>query len=723
MDNNTTSNNNLLGEKIAIALGTLALGVLSCKLFNKYNKSNNTTNSGVNKNSNNTVNSDGTQEEFKPENLKWTPLMIASYYDDYEEAVKYINQDSNSIHQVDVNNWTPLHIAVSRNSEKVIDLLLQNPSIDVNIPNNKGYTVLHIACSNGNLNIVRKLLELDVHLTICSNNMESCLYLACSNAHRDIAVLLVEFSAKNKGDEQTREIINQFNIHGVAPIHLVVLKRDVELLGLLLDHGADINAFKKDGSTALHVASIVDCSEAVDVLIERGADYLVVNRYGNSPLHEASIKGNCSAVSAILAKAGGQRENLANLKDKDESTPLHLACNIVNAQDTGRYLKVIKVLIDAGANVNELDAGKATPLHIIACVGEKGTEIMKYLLECGADPTIENQSGWTPLHHAAKQPAKVFDVLSAWCKKHHPLFLSTFDKDKPRVIPVRKPLATPSESGLERLTSIAQGIRENKYKKVIFLTGAGISANAGIPPYRTQDGLYDASKQFSFSAQTIYDTPDVFYDGMRKYFYPVVTGHIKPTPSHHFIKQFQDRGILLRNFTQNVDQLQEKAGVDDKHIVHAHGSLGDDWYCMGCQKKYTPSYVWTEVGRNVEPYCDVQTCRDIIRPSVIFFGEGLSNQFHQRSISDLRECDLLIVMGSSLVVYPFAGLLNDVLPNTPRILINKEPTGPFKSVSDIDKSPTNDDLVIESRGSRDLVILGDCDKGVDYFNSLINQSQ
>ncbi|EGG16687.1 ankyrin repeat-containing protein [Cavenderia fasciculata] len=777
----------------------------------KTNKSNN--NSNNNNNNNNQQQQQGEEEEGVtkfPED--WNDLLKACYLESYGDTITSLANDlknlkdylesfqssssssssslasfeSNIIYK-DNNKWNAFHVITSKGNQPILELLLehvitcsntikneiellllvQNNNSNSNNNNNnlqqkklikleqlldklkellngvndKGYTPLHIASCNGYEDIVKLLIDNGSSIDSISDTMETPLYLACANQFESIVrALLLVFD----NNEKRKEYINQFTTHGSTALHVAVLRRNESIVQLLLANGADVHAIKKDGSTPLHVAATIDYHEIIPILLEFGSSLTSVNRFGSTPIHEACIKGNYKSLKVLLLN----QPELVNFKDKDSSTPLHLACNIVN-KEVSNYRQVIKVLIEYGVDLDAVDDGNATALHVLACTGEQGNELVQYLLDSGANPTIENATGWTPLHHAHNQNNQpLFDMLLLHCKNFYPDSLINFDKHKPRQFKDKSSKDNNNnnnsktekiflESGEERLKRIGNEIRQGKIKNIVLLTGAGISTNAGIPAYRTEDGIYNRNKQFSFSMQSIQEQPTVFFESIKNYFYPVVTGQIPPTKTHEFIFDLYEKNVLLRNFTQNVDGLDEMVGLPDDKIVHAHGSLRS-WRCSNCQQavpqELVNEQVWNIIANGGIPYCQKSQCQQssepqsILRPDVIFFGESLPVRYHQQSIKDLRKCDLLIIIGTSLSVYPFASLVNDVQSHVPRILINKDAVGPFRGVSDFDRSnqssslpttTTTTDLVIESRGNRDLELAGllviDVENGRNQF--------
>jgi len=143
--------------------------------------------------------------------------------------------------------------------------------------------------------------------------------------------------------------------------------------------------------------------------------------------------------------------------------------------------------------------------------------------------------------------------------------------------------------------------------------------------------------------------------------------------------------------------------------VKAHGDH-DESYCAVCGKPFDNDQFWKIVEEGKIPKC--MNCQGVVRPAVTFFGEPLSSEFFQKSSSDFGEADFLIIMGTTLLVYPFAGLTNQVKDMVPRLLINKEATGPFKNMPE----PNAKD---SGARFRDAVHLGDCDEAVIEFANLM----
>jgi len=235
--------------------------------------------------------------------------------------------------------------------------------------------------------------------------------------------------------------------------------------------------------------------------------------------------------------------------------------------------------------------------------------------------------------------------------------------------PVAKPLVSADIDG------VAKYILDGHAKNIIVMTGAGISVSAGIPDFRSPGtGLYYNLQKYNlddpqdvFSINYFRKNPKPFYC-VAKGIYP---GQFHPTKAHYFIRMLAEHGLLLRNFTQNIDTLEMIAGIPQDKVIYSHGSFSKS-HCSECGKEYSYEDVREKVFADEVAYCE---CGGCIKPDITFFGEALPAEFFVQREIDFPKCDLLIVMGTSLVVHPFAGLITLVPENVPRLLINLEPVG------------------------------------------------
>lgn len=268
------------------------------------------------------------------------------------------------------------------------------------------------------------------------------------------------------------------------------------------------------------------------------------------------------------------------------------------------------------------------------------------------------------------------------------------------------------------LDGIAQYILECEVRKIVVLCGAGISTNAGIPDFRTPGtGLYANLQRFDLPyAESIFDlsffqeSPGAFYELCRDMW----PGNYDPTPCHHFIRLLSDKGILLRCYTQNIDSLEREAGVPPERLVAAHGNfdaahvIDDD---VGLDFTYDVDLAELKAALDKSGVEGWQELREnhggLVKPKIVFFGEEPPTRFMTLRESDLRACDLLLVMGTSLVVAPFNRLLSMAARTAPRLLINREPAGLCEDLMG--------GFCFHRRGRRqnrrDAFYCGDCDSG------------
>lgn len=268
--------------------------------------------------------------------------------------------------------------------------------------------------------------------------------------------------------------------------------------------------------------------------------------------------------------------------------------------------------------------------------------------------------------------------------------------------------------GRKGLPWVAERIRSGQAKNIIVMSGAGISVAAGIPDFRSPGtGLYYNLQKYRlprptavFEIEYFHSHPEPFYMLARELW----PGSYSPTRVHHFLRLLDHKGVLLRNFTQNIDALETVAGLDRERIVEAHGSFATA-RCVRCGDGADLEEVRGHVFRAAVPRC--AKCGGTIKPDIVFFGENLPERYHARAAADFRECDLLIVLGTSLAVRPFAGLIESVPEDCPRVLINRE------SVGDCFFSFPNRHMDFHSSGTNDVLWLGDVQDGVSELCSLL----
>lgn len=205
----------------------------------------------------------------------------------------------------------------------------------------------------------------------------------------------------------------------------------------------------------------------------------------------------------------------------------------------------------------------------------------------------------------------------------------------------------------------------NDSNNIVFFGGAGVSTESNIPDFRSADGLYQ--QKYHYSPEEIVShsffmrkTAD-FYDFYKE---KMMFLDARPNPAHLKLAELEAAGKLSAVITQNIDGLHQAAG--SKNVLELHGSILRN-YCMRCGKKYDAHFVKNSVGI---PTCD---CGGTVRPDVVLYEEGLDSGIIQKSIQAISKADMLIIGGTSLVVYPAAGFV-DYFRGKYLVVINKSET-------------------------------------------------
>ncbi|CAL8257135.1 unnamed protein product [Lota lota] len=242
------------------------------------------------------------------------------------------------------------------------------------------------------------------------------------------------------------------------------------------------------------------------------------------------------------------------------------------------------------------------------------------------------------------------------------------------IINISEPPKRKKRKDINTLEDVARLLHESK--KILVLTGAGVSVSCGIPDFRSRDGIYARlavdfpdlpDPQSMFDIEYFRRDPRPFFK-FAKEIYP---GQFQPSPCHKFISMLDKQGKLLRNYTQNIDTLEQVAGV--QRIIQCHGSFATA-SCLVCKHSVDCEAIREDIFNQVVPRCP--HCPDIplaiMKPDIVFFGENLPELFHRAMKQDKDEVDLLIVIGSSLKVRPVALIPNSIPHDVPQILINRE---------------------------------------------------
>lgn len=202
---------------------------------------------------------------------------------------------------------------------------------------------------------------------------------------------------------------------------------------------------------------------------------------------------------------------------------------------------------------------------------------------------------------------------------------------------------------------------------IVFFGGAGVSVPSGIPDFRSDNGLY--KKQYRYPAETMlshdffFSRTEEFYEFYREaMLYP----DAKPNAAHLKLAELERAGKLKAVITQNIDGLHQAAG--SKNVLELHGSVLRN-YCIHCDAFYPLDTILNSTG---VPKCE--KCGGIIKPDVVLYGEGLDEKTITRSVRAIEQCDLLIVGGTSLSVWPAAGLIQYMRRDAKLAIVNLSPT-------------------------------------------------
>ena len=215
----------------------------------------------------------------------------------------------------------------------------------------------------------------------------------------------------------------------------------------------------------------------------------------------------------------------------------------------------------------------------------------------------------------------------------------------------------------EKIEEFKKMIKESN--NIVFFGGAGVSTESGIPDFRSKNGLYNQKYKYppeEILSHTFFMThTEEFFE-----FYKAKMNSLKyqPNTTHKKLAELEKEGKLKAIITQNIDGLHQKAG--SKNVLELHGSVMHN-YCMKCGKEYSAEYVFNSFG---VPKCE---CGGIIKPDVVLYEESLNEETLEKAVEAIEEADVFIVGGTSLTVYPAAGLIRFYKGNK-LVLINKDET-------------------------------------------------
>eukprot|EP00960_Hanusia_phi_P043600 756141-Hanusia_phi.AAC.7 len=261
---------------------------------------------------------------------------------------------------------------------------------------------------------------------------------------------------------------------------------------------------------------------------------------------------------------------------------------------------------------------------------------------------------------------------------------------------------------------------------ILVLTGAGVSVSAGIPDFRSSTGIYARlHREFGMPRPSCMFDRSYFDANPKPFFnfaHELWPGNFDPTPCHHFISLLEQKQKLLRNYSQNIDTLEQKANI--KRVINCHGSFATAT-CVSCGHRVEGKDIELDILRKRVARCPVchgdeqksevgssDAAMDggvqgvaplssfgVLKPDIVFFGEALPNEFFSSLREDLRLVDLVVVIGTSLRVAPVSEILGEVDASVPAVLINRE--------------------VVGAPNQFDVELLGDCDAIVGEICSML----
>lgn len=219
---------------------------------------------------------------------------------------------------------------------------------------------------------------------------------------------------------------------------------------------------------------------------------------------------------------------------------------------------------------------------------------------------------------------------------------------------------------IENVEKLKKMIEESD--NIVFFGGAGVSTESGIPDFRSENGIYSAVSEYGYSPERILSR--TFFRRKKEIFFEYYKKNLlfegaKPNAAHKALAELEKAGKLKAVVTQNIDNLHQDAG--SKNVLELHGTLFRN-YCVKCGKNFDMDYV-----RKTPGVTECDECGSVVRPDIVLYEEGLDGMVIEKSVDAIRKADILIVGGTSLAVYPAAGLINYYRGNK-LVLINKGET-------------------------------------------------
>jgi NAD-dependent deacetylase len=216
-----------------------------------------------------------------------------------------------------------------------------------------------------------------------------------------------------------------------------------------------------------------------------------------------------------------------------------------------------------------------------------------------------------------------------------------------------------------------------KARYAVAFTGAGVSTDSGIPDFRSPgSGLWEQHNPMEIaSIEGFRSNPARFYEFWRWRFAKLASA--SPNVTHQLLAELESQGHVKCVITQNIDNLHRQAG--SRRVLEVHGNFTRG-LCIGCKKTYTIQEIFAKVERQRIPLCD--SCQNLLKPDVVLFGELLTSDF-DHALDEIERCDLLLVLGTSLEVYPAAALVPQAKRRGVKVVIVNRDKTPFDSTADL----------------------------------------
>ena len=370
---------------------------------------------------------------------------------------------------------------------------------------------------------------------------------------------------------------------------------------------------------------------------------------------------NMKLVNLLFYK----NENISETKKNDEYTDFESIFHKKNIEFNEEGLEkdhIYFLCLSCGAillSKEEISLHTDTQNHYIS-MNLLDTSI--WCFECSNSELSINQKG-TPIKLNQEQ------ILSI---KNHIQYM----REKKYLIPYTK-FYSKEEIYSIKYNKFIKSFKENKFKNIIFMVGAGISTTAGIPDFRSKTGLFKQlqdkyglkSPEEFFQKSTFLEKPELFYEFCKAF----DLSEVKPTLTHKFMNYLISKNIVKYVFTQNIDGLELKAKIPRDKIIFAHGTFTKG-HCPQCKIDVDIEKINKAIEEGKIVFCDI--CGGPCKPKVVFYGEDLDEEFYNK-IQESHEFDLALIMGTSLNVYPFARIPRLMKTPSWKIVFNRDKVGQF----------------------------------------------